>query len=47
MIRSRSRVEEEEKINSIYDKKSREDLLDDDELTPWEAAFMQGWDEAE
>jgi|TARA_Y100000310_G_scaffold345404_1_gene464580 hypothetical protein len=31
---------------SIYSKNVREQLLEDDELSPTEAAFMQGYDEA-
>lgn len=35
----------QEDDEDIYSKKSRESLLEDDELTPLEEAFMQGWDE--
>tara|TARA_Y100000294_G_scaffold167506_1_gene176731 strand:+ start:1172 stop:1327 length:156 start_codon:yes stop_codon:yes gene_type:complete len=31
---------------SIYSENVREQLLEDDELSPQEAAFMQGYDEA-
>jgi len=31
---------------SIYSENIREQLLEDDEISPEEAAFMQGYDEA-
>jgi len=31
---------------NIYSEEDREQLLEDDELSPAEAAFMQGYDEA-
>ena len=31
---------------NIYSENVREQLLEDDELSPMEAAFMQGYDEA-
>jgi len=31
---------------SIYSEDVRDQLLEDDELSPMEAAFMQGYDEA-
>ena len=31
---------------SIYSEKVRDQLLEDDELSPMEAGFMQGYDEA-
>lgn len=31
---------------SIYSKESRENMVEEDELTPEEAAFMQGYEEA-
>ena len=31
---------------NIYSEKTRDTLLDDDELSPEEAAFMRGYDEA-
>jgi hypothetical protein len=31
---------------SIYSERVRDQLLDDDELSPLEAGFMQGYDEA-
>jgi len=31
---------------SIYSEQVRDQLLEDDELSPMEAAFMQGYDEA-
>ena len=38
--------EEEEDDISIYSKGTRESLLDDDELSPMEEAFMNGYEEA-
>lgn len=38
---------EEESKESIYDENSREQLLDDDGLSPEEAAFMEGYEDAE
>jgi len=40
--------EEKEFIDdeSIYSKEVREQLLEDDELSPTEAAFMAGYDDA-
>lgn len=38
--------EEEEDDISIYSRDVRESLLDDDELTPMEEAFMNGYEEA-
>ena len=39
--------EEDDKDDiSIYSRKVREELLEDDELSPIEEAFMQGYDEA-
>ena len=40
------REEEEEDELSIYSKEVRESLLDDDELTPVEEAFMNGYEES-
>lgn len=37
---------DEEFDESIYVEQTRERLLDDDELSPEEAAFMDGYDEA-
>ncbi len=31
----------------VYDEDSRNDMVDDDELSPEEAGFMQGYDNAE
>ncbi len=30
----------------IYSEEVREDMLDNDQLTPREEAFMRGWDQA-
>jgi len=32
---------------TFYEEDSREELIDSDELTPQEAAFMRGWDDSE
>ena len=43
------RVEKEEEgsdDNTIYSKSAREILLDDDELSPMEEAFMNGYEDA-
>ena len=41
----RSDDDEEDDIN-IYSKDVRESMLDDDELTPLEEAFMNGYEDA-
>ena len=41
--RIRSTWDEDE---SIYTEEARDQMVEDDELSPMEAAFMQGWDEA-
>lgn len=38
--------EDNEDDISIYSKNVRESLLDDDELSPMEEAFMRGYEEA-
>ena len=38
--------EAEEDELSIYSKGVRESMLDDDELTPFEEAFMNGYEES-
>ncbi|MBD3209523.1 hypothetical protein GF367_03845 [Candidatus Woesearchaeota archaeon] len=38
---------EEEQFESVYDEESREDLTDNDEISPEEEAFMAGYDEEE
>lgn len=40
------REEETDDDISIYSKTARESLLDDDELTPMEEAFMNGYEDA-
>ncbi len=37
---------EEDLDNNVYSDKAREKLVEDDELTPVEAAFMEGYDDA-
>ncbi|MBS3098029.1 hypothetical protein J4209_04515 [Candidatus Woesearchaeota archaeon] len=39
--------EEEKEEKTIYDSDGREDLVEDDELTPQEEGFMQGYDTEE
>ena len=48
MLKKRFRREEEESDDdtSIYSKNVRELLLDDDELSPMEEAFMNGYEDA-
>lgn len=38
--------EESMEDDSIYSKEAREDLVEEDELTPEEEAFMRGYEEA-
>ena len=45
MLKRKNLYEEENDI-SIYSKDTRESLLDDDELSPFEEAFMNGYEEA-
>jgi hypothetical protein len=33
-------------LGNIYKRKEREEMLDDEELSPEEEGFMQGYDEA-
>ena len=44
--RNRHYYEEKEDDGSIYSKEMRESLLEDDELTPIEEAFMSGYEDA-
>lgn len=48
MLKKRFSSEEEESDDdiNIYSKNVRESLLDDDELSPMEEAFMNGYEEA-
>jgi len=39
-------IEEPEGGGDIYSNEGREDMLENDELDPYEAAFMQGYDAA-
>ena len=43
----RSPWDEEILDESIYSEENREDLVENDELTPLEEAFMMGWEEAD
>ena len=36
-----------EEDSDVYNHKSREGLVDDDEMSPEEEAFMEGYDEAD
>ena len=38
--------EESLKDDSIYTREARLHLIEDDELSPWEEAFMEGYEEA-
>lgn len=38
-------LEDSEKSEEVYSQEGREHLVDDDEISPWEAAFMEGADE--
>lgn len=38
---------EEDQINSVYSDESREDLVDNDEISPEEEGFMMGYDETD
>lgn len=44
--KKRIEYEEDKGDISIYSKEARELMLDDDELTPMEEAFMAGYEEA-
>ena len=44
--KKRLEYEEDKDDISIYSKETRESMLDDDELSPMEAAFMSGYEEA-
>ena len=47
MLKRKLEYDDEDKDDiSIYSKESRESMLDDDELTPMEEAFMAGYEEA-
>ena len=47
MLKRKFEYDEEDKDDSsIYSKQIRESMLDDDELTPVEEAFMSGYEEA-
>jgi|TARA_Y100000310_G_scaffold163176_1_gene163046 hypothetical protein len=39
--------DEEKEEDSVYDKKGREELVDSGEMSPEEAGFMQGYEEAD
>ncbi len=49
-LRKLFKLEEDEpfiiKEETIYDEDSRDRMLENDEISPWESAFMQGWDRA-
>ena len=39
--------EQEDQFDSVYNEESREDLTENDEISPEEEAFMAGYDEEE
>ncbi len=39
-------MDEEELEETIYEEEGREDLVEDDEMTPEEEGFMKGYEEA-
>ena len=39
--------EEENGEQTVYDEDTREDMIDNDELSPEEEAFMKGYDETD
>jgi len=39
--------EEEKKENSVYDEEGREKLVEEGEMSPEEAGFMKGYEEAD
>ncbi|MFH1505778.1 MAG: hypothetical protein ABIE94_02205 [archaeon] len=41
-----AKEEATEEFDEVYDGEGREDLMDNDEISPEEEAFMQGYDEA-
>ena len=38
---------EESAKDTIYDEEARDEMVDDDEMSPGEAGFMEGYDEEE
>lgn len=46
VFRREKKEEQSEDDNSIYSKEVRELMLEDDELSPMEEAFMNGYEEA-
>ena len=46
VFRGEKREEQSEDDISIYSKDTRESMLEDDELSPMEEAFMNGYEEA-
>ena len=47
MLKKIIREEKRDEDISIYSKDSREAMLDDDELSPWEEGFMEGYEDIE
>lgn len=45
-IKDKEEVLEEEILEDIYSEEWREEMLANDELEPFEAAFMEGYDAA-
>ena len=46
LLKRKYRSDEEDDDINIYSKAVRESMLDDDELTPIEEAFMNGYEDA-
>ncbi len=46
LLKRKYRSDENEDDVNIYSKDVRESMLDDDELTPMEEAFMNGYEDA-
>ena len=44
---SEEEQKEEKEEDSVYDEKGREELVEDGEISPEEAGFMKGYDEAD
>ena len=40
-------VEGDDEEETVYDEEGREELVDDEEISPEEAGFMQGYDSAD
>ncbi len=47
MLRLVRKEEEWKDLEEFYAEDSRDEMVDDDSLSPEEAAFMKGWEDAE